>query len=250
MKEATMALATPPAQAIFERAQRFWEDRAVPAYLSFTLPCNETFLGDRCPPLGVVRFVVRMSDGRTFAQDAATGTIFMRGGYIVGPAGTPIGFFRSIVGSSGTAFSSAPPPNLGPDPFAPPSIATVVSVDRAYAATLADTETNGSRAVYHLVLRPLGDPSKLPLREVWVDRASFAITGLTYERHASGDAPSGTVHYDFAPLGTRPYWTVMRISATLPVVGGAPPATPQATLEDISFPSNEPPWMFDQALPR
>lgn len=245
-----MALGTPPPQAIFERAQRFWEDRAVPAYLSFTLPCHQTFLGDRCPPLSVVRFVVRMSDGRTFAQDVATGTIFMRGGYIVGPAGTPIGFFRSIAGTSGTAFSNAPPPNLAPDPFAPPSIATVVSVDRAYAAMLAGTDTSGPHGAYHLVLRPLGDPAKLPLRDVWVDRTSFAVTGLTYERHATDNAPAGTVHYEFAPLGTLPYWTVIRISASLPVASGGPPATPEATLENVSFPSDEPNWMFDQALPR
>jgi hypothetical protein len=245
-----MASVTPPPQAIFERAQRFWEDRAVPAYLSFTLPCDETFLADRCPPETTIRFVVRMTDGRTFAQDAGTGAIFMRGGYIVGPAGTPIGFFRSIAGNSGTAFSSSPPPNLAPDPFAPPAIATVVSVDRAYAATLIGTEARGSRTVYHLVLRPLGDPAKLPLRDIWVDQTSFAVTGLTYERHASADAPAGTVHYEFAALGAPTYWTVVRISAMLPAANGASPATPQAMLENVSFPSDEPSWMFDQALPR
>jgi hypothetical protein len=241
---------TPPPQAIFERAQRVWEERAVPAYVSFELPCTDTFLADRCPRGTTMEFVVRMSDGRTFARDAATGTIFMRGGYILGPAATPIGFFRSIAGTSATAFANSPAPNLAPDPFAPPSIATVVSVDRAYAATLAGTTTIGSHGVYHLVLRPLGDPKKLPLRDVWIDRQSFAVAGLTYERHASDDAPAGTVHYEFAPLGTPPYWTVVKIWATLPVTAGAAPATPQATLDNVNFPSAEPPWMFDAALPR
>ncbi|HEY3676876.1 MAG TPA: hypothetical protein VGK84_12895 [Candidatus Tumulicola sp.] len=218
--------------------------------MSFELPCADTFLADRCPAGTTTQFVVRMSDGRTFARDARTGAIFMRGGYILGPAATPIGFFRSIAGSTGTGFSNSPPPNLAPDPFAPPSIATVVSVDRAYAATLAGTDTIGSHRAYHLVLRPLGNPVKLPLRDVWIDRTSFAVAGLTYERRASADAPAGTVRYEFAPVGSPPYWIVVKISATLPVAAGTTPATPQATLDNVSFPSAEPPWMFDATLPR
>jgi hypothetical protein len=189
-----------------------------------------------------------MSDGRTFARSTATGAIFMRGGYIVGPAGTPIGFFRSIVGTAGTAFSNSPPPNLAADPFAPPSIATVVSIDRAYTVTLAGAETIGSRSAYHLVLHPLGDPAKLPLRDVWVDRATFAVDALTYARRASDDAPDGTVRYEFAPLGSLPYWTVVKISAFLPVTTGAAPATPESTLDNVSFPNAEPAWMFDQTI--
>jgi hypothetical protein len=239
----------PPAQAIFERAQRVWEARAVPAYVSFELPCADTFLADRCPARTTVQFVVRMSDGRTFARSTASGAVFMRGGYIVGPAGTPIGFFRSIVGNAGTSFSGSPPPNLAADPFAPPSIATVVSIDRAYTATLAGVDTTGSHSAYHLVLRPLGDPKKLPLRDVWVDRKSFAVAALTYERHATDDAPAGTVRYEFAPVGTPQYWTVVKISATLPVANGAPPATPESTLDNVSFPAVEPAWMFDPSLP-
>jgi hypothetical protein len=243
-----MATGIPPAQAIFERAQRVWEAREIPAYVSFELPCDDTFLADRCPAGTTTQFIVRMSDGRTFARSAATGAVLMRGGYIVGPAATPIGFFRSIVGTAGTAFANAPPPNLAPDPFAPPSIATVVSVDRAYAATLIGVETIGMRSAYHLALRPLGDPNKLPLRDVWVDRNSFSVAALTYERRATGDAPAGTVRYEFAPVGARPYWTVVRISATLPAAGGGSTATPQSALANITFPTVEPSWMFDDAI--
>ncbi len=168
--------AAPPAQAIFERAQRAWERRAVPAFISFELPCADTFLADRCPLGARAQFVVRMTDGKTFARAVPSGPILMRGGYILGPAGTPIGFFRSIVGNAATEFAAAaPPPNLAPDPFAPPSIATVVSVGRAYAASLQGVETIEGRPAYHLALRPLGDPQRLPLRDVWVDMQSFEV---------------------------------------------------------------------------
>ncbi len=174
----------------------------------------------------------------------------MRGGYILGPAGTPIGFFRSIVGSTATEFAGvAAPPNLAPDPFAPASIATVVSVGRAYDAMLAGLETIEGRPAYHLTLRPLGDPQRLPLRDVWVDAQSFEVDALTYARKASDDTPQGSVHYEFAPVGEQRYWTVARIEARLPVAGDAQVVRPQATLENVTFPVAEPAWMFDASVP-
>ena len=64
---------------------------------------------------------------------------------------------------------------------------------------------------------------------------------------ADGD-PQGDVHYEFAPLGTQPYWTVVRIRADLPIGNNEPPATPEATLVNVSFTSDEPAWMFDPEL--
>ncbi|HEY1681169.1 MAG TPA: hypothetical protein VGF98_06020 [Candidatus Tumulicola sp.] len=239
----------PPAQAIFQRAERAWESRAVPAFVSFELPCADTFLADRCPTGSHAQFVVRMSDGKTFARAVPSGAILMRGGYILGPAGTPIGFFRSIVGTAGTAFAAAAaPPNLAPDPFAPPSIATVVSTGRAYDATLQGVEMLEGGPAYHLTLRPLGDPQRLPLRDVWVDVRSFEVDALTYARKANEDAPQGTVHYEFAPVGRQPYWAVARIAAELPIGRDAPIARPQATLENVTLPATEPAWMFDPGL--
>jgi hypothetical protein len=190
-----------------------------------------------------------MSDGKTFARAVPSGAILMRGGYILGPAGTPIGFFRSIVGSAATEFTKVTaPPNLAPDPFAPPSIATVVSLGRTYDAMLAGVETIGGRPTYHLTLRPLGDPQRLPLRDMWVDVRTFEVDALTYARKANEDAPQGTVHYQFAPAGWQRYWTVARIEAELPVGGNAPVARPQATLENVALPAAEPAWMFDPSL--
>ncbi len=238
----------PAAQAIFERAQRAWEHRTVPAFVSFELSCADTFLADRCPNGSRAQFVVRMSDGKTFARAIPSGAILMRGGYILGPAATPIGFFRSIVGSAATEFGAISPPNVAPDPFAPPSIATVVSVGRAYDAILAGVETIEGRPAYHLTLRPLGDPQRLPLRDLWVDTQSFEVDALTYARKANDDTPQGTVHYEFAPVGQQRYWTVARIEAQLPVGGDAPAARPQATLENVTLPAAEPAWMFDPPL--
>jgi hypothetical protein len=69
---------------------------------------------------------------------------------------------------------------------------------------------------------------------------SFEVDALTYSRKANEDAPQGTVHYEFAPIGWQQYWTVARIEAELPVGGNAPVARPEATLENVTLPAAEP----------
>ncbi len=74
------------------------------------------------------------------------------------------------------------------------------------------------------------------------------LNALTYARKANEDAPQGTVHFEFAPVGQQRYWAVARIEAELPVGGNAPAARPQATLENVTLPAVEPAWMFDPSL--
>jgi len=211
----------------------------VPAYESFTLPCSATLLADRCSAGTQVEFIVRLSDGRTFAQTVAAGgrpaTVLLHGGYIVGPAGAPFGFYRRAPVPGAT---TAPPPNLAEDPLG--TIATVTAVDRAYAIALADVERVGTRACYHLRLRPLRDPQSYPLRDLWVDTTSYDVVRLTYAWPYNDT--TANVTYDFAPIGSQALWAIVHIGAQAVSHGLFTTRVEQVSedLQNIAFPASEP----------
>ncbi len=225
---------TPSAEAIFLRAQEAWAQRAVPAYESFRIACDRTFLYDRCGAGEVVQFTVRASDGRTFAVTLPGATsearVLLRGDYITGPDGTPLGFYRALPQQPG-GVAPRIPPNMAPDPFLP-TIATVSVVSRAYDITLLGTEGVEGYACDHLVLRPLNDPARYALRELWVDQASGNVVQLVYA-HDFGNG-WGTVTYRFAPQGARAVWAIVHIEAE------APTEHVSSDLDDITFPSAMP----------
>ena len=216
-----VAAGAPDPAAIFTRAQTVWSARAAPAYESFTVPCEETFLASQCEAGTVVQFIVRLADGRTFAQtltsDGHPATVLLRGGYAFGPAGAPFGFYRRVPLPGATL---APrPPNLIEDPIA--TIATVSAVDRAYDIALVGTEAVDGHSCYYLRLRPLRDPQAYPLRELWVDTA---------------------VTYDFAPVGASGFWSIVHIDAAA-VSHGLFATHAEHVSEDlhnITFPASEP----------
>ncbi len=200
-----------PVAQIFLLAQSVWNARAVAPYESFTLPCAQTFLANRCEPGTEVRFVVRMSDGKdavfTVPAPGVAAVTLERGGYIFGPAGAPFGFYRASAVASAPAPS--PPPNLAEDPMQ--TIATVTAVDRAYDIRFAGTVTVDARPCYHLVLRPLRDPGRFRLRELWIEEGTYQVVRLTYEQPFN--STTATVHYDFAPAGKANVWTIVHIDA-------------------------------------
>jgi len=234
-----VAADAPDPAAIFTRAQTAWNARAVPAYESFTLPCSATLLSDRCSAGTQVQFIVRLQDGRTFAQTVAANgrpaTVLLHGGYIVGPAGAPFGFYRRAPMPGATA---APPPNLAEDPIG--TIATVTAVDRAYAITLADTESVGTRTCYHLRLRPLRDPQAYPLRELWVDTTTYDVVRLTYVWPYNDT--TADVTYDFAPVGPQALWAIVHIEAQAVSHGLFTSHVERVSevLQNITFPAGEP----------
>ena len=61
----------------------------------------------------------------------------------------------------------------------PRTIATVITIDRSYDVTLAGTEMLGGIAAYHLRLRPRFDPERFRLRDLWVDRSTYAVLEAT-----------------------------------------------------------------------
>jgi hypothetical protein len=56
-----------------------------------------------------------------------------------------------------------------------PSIATVVSTNRAYDISLAGEESIDGQSAYHLRLRPLRSPLVYRLRDLWVDETTFDV---------------------------------------------------------------------------
>ncbi|MDQ2864626.1 MAG: hypothetical protein M3R51_00205 [Candidatus Eremiobacteraeota bacterium] len=53
-----------------------------------------------------------------------------------------------------------------------PVIASVVSQSRDYDVTMLGTETLKEASVFHLGLRPLRDPGRYRLRELWIDETN------------------------------------------------------------------------------
>ena len=228
---AVLADASTPAE-IFTRAQVAWNARTLPPYESFTLPCEATFLADRCTAGTRVQFVVRLRDGRTFAhtidRNGSPGSVLLRGGYVYGPAGAPFGFYRRTPEPGASV--PPPPPNLAPDPIG--TIATVSAVDRAYAIALAGLETIGTRRCWHLRLRPLRDPDWYPLRELWIDTTSYEVVRLIYAWPFN--TTTASITYDFAPAGAQGIWSIVHIDAQ----AGAQRVGDD--LDAIDFPPSEP----------
>ncbi len=65
----------------------------------------------------------------------------------------------------------APTPEPGPELR---EIAVVEARSRAYAISLVGIENVATRPAYHLRLRPLHDPGRFRLRELWVDTTTYA----------------------------------------------------------------------------
>jgi hypothetical protein len=239
-----VASVAPDPAAIFTRAQTVWIDRAAPPYESFTLPCASTLLADKCAAGAQVQFVVRFADGRTYAhtvaEDGRPAVVLLRGGYIVGPAGAPLGFYRRAPLPGATA--APPPPNLAADPIA--TIATVSAVDRAYDITLAGVVTVRGRPCYHLRLRPLRDPQKYPLRDLWVDTATDDVVRLTYVWPYNDI--TADVTYDFARIGPSAVWSIVHIEAQAIEHRLFTTHVERVSedLQNIEFPSSEPDSYF------
>jgi hypothetical protein len=242
-----IAVASPSPQDIFRQAQAAWQERVVPAYLSFTIPCDKTDLADECEAGDVAQFVVRTGDGRSFAQsigpNGAPGRVLMLGGYTFGAGGAPLGFIRRV----GT---SAPPPNLAPDPLSMHVIATVSAAGPVYAVTLVGEETLEGHQTYHLQLRALFDPQTFPLRDLWVDETTFDVVGLTYNWTFSG-GHAGNVHYLFAQFGPQKIWAIVHIDAAVSTQELFHTSVERASgdLTDLSFPATWPDADFIPGAP-
>jgi hypothetical protein len=244
-----MPAAALSADEIFRQAQRVFQARVVPPYESFRVSCDRTFLAARCGSGDVVEFTVRMSDGRTFARTLPTkenaSKVLMQGGYISGPVETPLGFYRALPNDEASPMPSAPsPPNLAQDPLQ--TIATVTASGHVYDIELTGEERIDGRLCYHLTLRPTIDPDRYPLRDLWVDEATFDVVQLAYERPYDEKHTRALVLYRFAPVGPEHLWTIVHIEAQASVRGLFSTKVERISddLSDLSFPTSAPDWYF------
>lgn len=223
-----------------------------PPYESFRLACERTFLAPQCARGDAVALTLRTSDGRTFAQTVPAaggdGKVLLRGAYITGPAGTPLGFYRVL--PDGTPPAAPPPPNLAPDPLQ--TIATVTADSHAYDVALAGQESVGERRCYRLKLRPRRDPERYPLRDLWVDETTYEVVQLAYERPYDEHDTWASVRYRFAPVGPANVWTIVHVEAAAPVRGFLGSKTERVAddLHDIAFPPSAPDWYFEPGTQR
>jgi hypothetical protein len=240
------ATPSPSPVEIFGRAQRAWMARAIPPYESFVVACENTFLAPHCAAGDRVEFTVRASDGRTYAQTLPAGgappKVLLRGGYITGPADTPLGFYRVLPNGQSPPSS---PPNFAPDPLQ--TIATVTTSAHVYDIRLTGEESIDGRTCYHLTLRPLIEPDRYPLRELWVDATSFEVVQLTYERPYDAENTRASVRYRFAPIGRNGVWAIVHIEADAAVHQLFSTKTERVAddLSEISFPSSVPESYFE-----
>ena len=209
----------------------------MPRYESFIFPFASTFLEAQCTTGADVQFILRLSDGRVYAQtvDGLGGTpvTLLRGGYITGPAGAPLGFYRHL--PKGDIAGATPPPDLADDPLR--TIASVTAVDVAYRITLAGYETIDGVDTAHLVLEPIRDPAAYPLRALWIARSDNEVVRLTYALPYKRS--TALITYEFAPVGKPPIWTIVRIAAS----SGSEVVSED--LRDIAFPADEPDSYFE-----
>lgn len=141
--------------------------------------------------------------------------------------------------------------NFAPDLSDLKTIANVVTVAKpAYDIRLAgiDSLTHGG-AAYHLTLRPLSDPHRHNLRDLWVNTTTSniirAIMVGTYSPDPQSLAQETTVSEDFGQVG--PYWVVIHHTWSYRDVDADVTFKYEASSVKMSFPQAIPAWYFDTA---
>jgi hypothetical protein len=187
-----------------------------------------------------------MKDGRTFAEafspTAGTLKVLMHGGYITGPVGTPLGFYRALPNDG--SLPPASPPNLAPDPLQ--TIASVTANGHVYDIQLSGPENIDGHICYHLTLRPEIDPNRYPLRQLWIDEKTFEVVQLIYERPYDEKHARARVLYRFASVGPQHIWTIVHVEAQseLHELFSSKTESVSSDLSDLSFPATAPDWYF------
>ncbi len=158
------------------------------------------------------------------------------------------------------SFGLRPPGEIMPSLFPTPepeatdirSLGRIESFAREYDVTLAGIEPYGPRYVYHLVLRPVSEPTRYRIRDLWVDTQTFVPLKL----RSAGIFPQGqaaALNWDVAYTVVNGFWLMDREWAETPVrTGGGFLAATKATVyegltysfSDFAFPKQ----IFDFAF--
>lgn len=117
-----------------------------------------------------------------------------------------------------------------------------------YAIAVSGIEPVDSHPCYHLRLRPLSDPERHNLRELWVDTTTFDLRKASFDgiyRPVPGvpSSPS-TFTSIFASIG--PYWIVSRQHWTWTDTADSIYLDIGMEINKITFPATLPDYLFDQ----
>jgi hypothetical protein len=127
--------------------------------------------------------------------------------------------------------------------------ATVAKPSYDIRLTGMDPISNGGGNAYHLILRPLGDPKKHNLRELWVKTTTYdimrAIADGDYRPSDQYIVESSTVAEDFGPVG--PFWLVIHRQWSYHDPMSRVAWNYDARVTKMSFPALIPAWYFERA---
>ena len=142
-------------------------------------------------------------------------------------------------------------PNMAPDLSDLKTIASVISVAKpSYDIRLVgiDNLTRNGLA-YHLLLRPLSDPVKHNLRELWIKTNSYdivrAVIEGSYRPNYNLILQDTLVFEDFGQIG--PYWLVTHKVWSYPYAFSHNTFRYEVTSTAMQFPATLPDWFFDSA---
>jgi hypothetical protein len=218
---AAAAPATPTPYQIFARAKQYWETQRYPEMLEYTVAVTvveggktkiERYRGGYNSSKGAILFDP-VSDYEAAHPYVPKGIDFYIPIVHLGKPEPPVDYLGvpdiapnygfGIGTTSLTPVASTPTPEElvreiraefnDPDPRATPTplptpglreIATVISKTKAYDITLEGIDDTERGQAYHLHMRPLREPGKYRLRDLWVDTSTFAprklIEGLNF----------------------------------------------------------------------
>lgn len=145
----------------------------------------------------------------------------------------------------------ATPSPMQPDISGLKTIANVTAYAQpAYALDLTGIEAVDGHDAYHLRLRPLSDPERHNLRDLWVDTGTFDV----WKAHFAGKYPA-LVPYGNSPLVPSditavfkpmlPYWIVYGLEWSYDYDGSHLEFA--TNIGAIAFPNVLPDWLFDSA---
>jgi len=88
------------------------------------------------------------------------------------------------------------------------TIGSVVATARNYDVRLAGEETVAGMRCWHLTLRPLGNPGKYRVRDLWIEEGAYQLVRLhTYGNFTNKDTGAGWWTVDYAQTGGSWYLT-------------------------------------------
>jgi hypothetical protein len=239
------------ALTIYARARATVAARTLPPYIEYTQYAAFIHHGKVQAERSLV--ILRMADGKanmTRIPDSPADRVdtrpVVKDRPFVYPT-TTFGLVKRRSGETPSIYESESTPPPAPETGGPAVIGRVSATARDYDPTLIGTEQIAGVAVYHLKLVPRFDPRRHPIRDLYVDTATFDPRRIAIEVWASAGPVRSrpTVTVDFAPVdGT---WLIAH--ATMEFVlrfaflnyGGSA----EFRISDVHFPATEPDWMFD-----